>query len=161
MSRRSRLFTVILSALVVAFGAVTLSAIPASATHSSSCSGSLIATEPVINDRGQLIANANIYYSSANGGTNCMKVVLASGHAGITHNMQALIHVCNVRSPCQTYSDTSPTRRDGDSGNFSSYAGPVHVTGTDGRCIRLYALAGGHGHQTGVFTTGSTGVWCG
>ncbi|WP_462417065.1 hypothetical protein [Kytococcus sp. Marseille-QA3725] len=89
---------------------------------SSGCSGSWI-------DGGSVgshpTARWNLYYSSANGGTNCL--VVHDNTAG-SHYMEASVH------PAGDYHTGAK-----DTGIFSTYAGGVNVTGMGGRCVGMHA----------------------
>ncbi|MBJ6639685.1 hypothetical protein H4K36_20780 [Streptomyces sp. DHE7-1] len=99
----------------------------ATATNASAagygCSGSQIDSYNTTAN-GDVWATAYLYYSSANGGTNCA-VLVARKYAGVSHYMTVAIN----KSGSSTWK--------GNDGAFSSYAGPVTVTGTDGHCINL------------------------
>lgn len=71
------------------------------------------------NSLGELAGSLHLWYSSANNGTNCAKVY---DDASGSHSMSVSI---------RTENGTPMT----DSGTFSTYAGGVVVTGTNGKCI--------------------------
>lgn len=77
-----------------------------------------------LRDENGVWSTAYLYYSSANGGTNCASLV-AKKFAGPRHYMSVGINV----SGRSGYKE--------DEGQYSSYAGPVSQTGTDGHCINL------------------------
>ncbi|MFH8493641.1 hypothetical protein [Streptomyces coeruleorubidus] len=99
------------------------------------CPGSLIDTYNTPAS-GEVWGQLRLYYSSANGGTNCA-VLLAKKYYGTTHYMEVGINI----------SGSSDTKLD--SGAYSRYAGPVTVTRTNGHCIDL-----GGGEDIG-------GLWAG
>ncbi|KXK62426.1 hypothetical protein AWW66_08230 [Micromonospora rosaria] len=75
-----------------------------------------------------------VYYSPANGGTNCVWVQKEqnTGTRGTPEWMYVSIARCATNNPnnCGTRSG-----RDTDSGNFQYYAGPVTTSSTASRCI--------------------------
>ncbi|MEV7890748.1 hypothetical protein ACWD3I_42080 [Streptomyces sp. NPDC002817] len=99
------------------------------------CPGSLIDTynSPAT---GEVWAQLRLYYSSANGGTNCA-VLLAKKYYGDVHYMEVGISI----------SGSSNTKLD--YGAYKYYAGPVSVTSTNGHCIDV-----GGGEDIG-------GLWAG
>ncbi|GHD20226.1 hypothetical protein GCM10010313_52410 [Streptomyces violarus] len=99
------------------------------------CAGSLVDTYNTPAS-GEVWGQLRLYYSSANGGTNCA-VLLAKKYYGTTHYMEVGINI----------SGSSNTKLD--SGAYSHYAGPVTVTQTNGHCIDL-----GGGEDIG-------GLWAG
>ncbi|MER5682243.1 hypothetical protein [Streptomyces sp. NPDC002205] len=79
----------------------------------------------------------NLYYSTANGGTNCAVVVDTYWGTGTTKNMIANIWKCKAGTT--PGGSTCPIdTQDNDNGYYSSYAGPVTVTGTAPRCISVW-----------------------
>ncbi|WP_328306913.1 hypothetical protein OG432_01590 [Streptomyces sp. NBC_00442] len=92
----------------------------ATASAASLCPGSLIDTYYNKTSEGTVVSKVQLYYSSANNGTDCA-VNTAVLYAGKTTQLSVYIGVGS------TY--------DGDMGNYTSYAGPVKVTGTNGRCV--------------------------
>ncbi|MFF7451310.1 MULTISPECIES: hypothetical protein [unclassified Streptomyces] len=99
------------------------------------CAGSLVDTynSPAT---GEVWAQLRLYYSSANGGTNCA-VLVAKKYYGDLHYMEVGINI----------SGSSNTKLD--SGAYKYYAGPVSVTSTNGHCIDV-----GGGEDIG-------GLWAG
>ena len=86
---------------------------------SAGCSGALIDHSPLYNGS-RTAGRAELYYSAAHGGTNCVLVKdLASG----SHRMQAFLAVRGAPD----YSD--------DYGLFQEYAGGTFIYPTDGRCV--------------------------
>lgn len=133
----------------------------ASALHSQSCAGTRIFHHPV-KDGTELLAYLDSYYSSTNGGTNCVKLILVSGHFGITHDMEARIVRCNTGNPnttCSTRIASTYTTSQFDRGNYEQYAGPVHVQNTDGLCVayvgQIYSHNGNTG-ESGAYASGAT-----
>lgn len=84
------------------------------------CSGRLIDQSP-LHHGSKKAGRAELYYSSANGGTNCTMVKdLVSG----SHWMQAYLAVPGAPD----YAD--------DYGKFSEYAGGTFIYPTNGKCVR-------------------------
>ncbi|MFE2559770.1 hypothetical protein ACFXGT_27845 [Streptomyces sp. NPDC059352] len=71
---------------------------------------------------GSVWSTAQIYYSSANNGTNCA-VLVAKKWAGIKHPMGINLKV-DGRTGIQV-----------NNGDFAWYAGPVIQTNTNGHCV--------------------------
>ncbi|SDD01464.1 hypothetical protein [Actinokineospora iranica] len=120
---------------LVAFGGITaVSALPAQAsTAAISCSGSVTDRFAHPSGLGELV----IYYNSTNGGTNSACFYHRGAAAGVAAPTYVIIHRCAETSgeggPCTIRATGGP-----DSGNFSSYAGPVGVTGTANYCVAAY-----------------------
>ncbi|WP_329102179.1 hypothetical protein OG792_23160 [Micromonospora sp. NBC_01699] len=77
-----------------------------------------------------------VYYSSANGGTNC-----AWAQKNVNRTTAEPLGIALYR--CATGNPNAacnPTAVDTDSGNFQYYAGPVRVTGTAGGCILIQVI---------------------
>ncbi|MGV9913383.1 hypothetical protein [Streptomyces tendae] len=100
-----------------------------------SCSGSVTAryyaNYPGVGVVGELI----VYYNSTNGGTNSACLYHRGPASGVAGDTNVEIRKC---------SQTSGEGRsctmigwDGDRGNYSSYAGPVGVTGTANNCVSV------------------------
>lgn len=88
---------------------------------SAGCAGSRIDQSPLYSSSGKQAGRAELYYSSAHGGTNCTLVKdLASG----SHQMQAFLTVQGAPD----YSD--------DAGVYSEYAGGTFMYPTNGKCVR-------------------------
>jgi hypothetical protein len=137
------------AALALSFTGLSLATAPGAfaATEAASeygCPGSLIDTYNTPAS-GEVWGQLRLYYSSANGGTNCA-VLLAKKYYGTVHYMEVGINI----------SDSSNTKLD--SGAYSHYAGPVTVTSTNGHCIDL-----GGGEDNGGLWAGRSlkGVHCG
>lgn len=102
---------------------------------SSGCSGTWI-------DGGSVgfhpTARWELYYSSADGGTNCLVV---HDNAEGAHHMEASIH------PGGDYHSGAK-----DIGTFTTYAGGVNVTGMAGRCVGIHAsiVDDGATHSTDI-----------
>jgi hypothetical protein len=87
---------------------------------SAGCSGTLIDSSPLY-DGSKKAGRAELYYSSAHGGTNCTLVKdLVSG----SHQMQAFLTVKGAPD----YSD--------DAGKYKEYAGGTFMYPTNGKCVR-------------------------
>lgn len=84
------------------------------------CPGSVINSGKV---PGHPTATWNLWYSSANGGTNCVKVY---DNTGGSHFMEAMIR------PAGNYHDGAR-----DSGTFTTYAGGSAVKKMAGRCVGM------------------------
>jgi hypothetical protein len=88
-----------------------------------------------------------VYYSNANGGTNCLWFQ-KNYHRGTATSMYMDIGVCGSTP------SSSCTVRDSDSGNFKYYAGRVIATGTANRCIDSFVRIEEYTHYFGPFHCG-------
>ncbi|MGK3206561.1 hypothetical protein [Amycolatopsis sp. MEPSY49] len=107
---------------VVVAGVVVAPVTQAQAATVATCPGSEVSGFPksLKNSLGELAGSLHLWYSSANGGTNCAKVY--DDMSG-SHSMSVSIRRSDQSTPVT------------DSGTFSTYAGGVVVTGTNGKCI--------------------------
>ncbi|MFI6647059.1 hypothetical protein ACIBI8_05445 [Streptomyces sp. NPDC050529] len=110
-----------LGAAVMAVGGANLALAPSAFAGGYGCSGSLVHTQNLLVS-GKVWSTGYIYYSTANGGTNCI-VLVAKKYAGTPHYMYVSLSV----------DGRSGTKKD--EGRFSSYAGPVTQTNTNGHCV--------------------------
>ncbi len=116
-----------LSALAVTASGMGLTA--AESHAASSCSGRLVGSYELYAGGeapdGYVHGQMDIYYSTADGGTNCL--VTRANNAGEGRKyMKAEI------------GPTDSAQTDVDENYYYSYAGPVVVTGTAGRCVTAY-----------------------
>ncbi len=141
----------------------------ANATHYPDCGGTRIDHRATLHHQSELVdgpnpaAYVNVFYSSANGGTNCVKVNLAQGHEGATHRIYVRIVRCNSGNPdaqCVTTEDSTYTAVDTDDGHYKQYGGPVHVGDTAGKCIAFRVHVWKNGTQEGYQGTDGTGAFC-
>lgn len=86
------------------------------------CAGSKVGTY-TLNYNGAVWGHAYLYYSSASGGTNCAVYVTAQ-HVGTTRPMDVWMRFHN---------DLHGGVKD--DGSYASYAGPVRLTNTAGKCL--------------------------
>ncbi|MFI8769237.1 hypothetical protein ACIGN6_30625 [Streptomyces sp. NPDC053792] len=129
----SATFAMLAATLFITPSAYAAEAGTEGATGAYGCSGSLIDTRNVW-DGTKTLGKLYIYYSSANGGTNCAVVVDTYFGSSVLKYMAVDI------SRCATSACTSTDRTQEQSDYFYQYAGPVTITGTDGHCI----TAGGY-----------------
>jgi hypothetical protein len=76
--------------------------------------------KPLKNQLGEQAGTLRLWYSGANGGTNCAKVTSDGAN---TRSISVSIRTETMSTPVT------------DSGSFTTYAGGVVVTGTAGKCI--------------------------
>ncbi|WP_411082658.1 hypothetical protein [Streptomyces sp. cmx-18-6] len=128
----------------LAFGTTT------TASAASGCSGSLVGTYKLKQTNGTVMSTARVYYSTANGGTNC-----ATNTAGLYYGKVTQLSVAIERG--------NLTGRQSDLGDYKYYAGPVRVTGTNGKCINIYvgATNGPSAGQTLVWQEAWHNIHCG
>ncbi|MEU3664100.1 hypothetical protein AB0E77_30820 [Streptomyces sp. NPDC032940] len=113
----------LLSGLLVAAGLNLVAAPSASAAAEAyGCPGSQIDTYNIKDENGSTWGSIYLYYSSANGGTNCV-INMTKKYAGQRHYMDVKLW----------HSGDS----DKDEGYFTQYAGPATVTNSNGKCITL------------------------
>jgi len=137
-----RLLGSALTALVFAVGLVA-PASPATAgttpppilnpPGSSPCSGTLIDHYHRFNNA----VTIYLYYSSANGGTNCAWAQKET-RRGTADYMDIWIGRCSTGNPSRCSLEDNITWSEPDYGYFRYYAGPVQITATAGRCIAIY-----------------------
>jgi hypothetical protein len=132
---------------VVAVLAVLLQTLPAEATHLAGCYGTRQEHVP-LSYGSTVIGYVDLYYSSANNGTNCVKTVSAGPSAGVSKFMIAKVYRCTGRAGSTCVDNLGGfDQRDEDKGNFQSYAGPVSVTGTSSRCVSFVGLVTWNGRE--------------
>jgi hypothetical protein len=117
-------FAVVAGVVAAAFTAVPATQAVAAPAAVTTCPGTEIHNyglpKLLSNSIGEQAGVLRLWYSGANGGTNCAKVY---DNASGSHSMSVSIRTQLMPSPVT------------DSGTFSTYAGGVVVTGTDGLCI--------------------------
>ncbi|WP_454853110.1 hypothetical protein [Promicromonospora soli] len=141
-----------LAALISAVAAVTLLATPAAAEHhgniKESCSGTLLSSAPIKAGTKRL-GHVEIWYSSANGGTNCVETHNELGYAAYT---EAYLWV----------SDPGGARTAWDRGTYSSYAGASYIVNADGHCAKAKGVITYNGRGYAALLPGDGGYsWCG
>ncbi|KJK56416.1 hypothetical protein [Saccharothrix sp. ST-888] len=111
---------------------------PTASASSYGCSGNLVDTYDIKTNggTGTKYGELNLYYSSANGGTNCAVAVDTHFGSGVTKYQGVWIWRCTAGSSAGDFCEYDQS--DYDDGTFAWYAGPATVTGTAGRCIRLF-----------------------
>ncbi|WP_051836323.1 hypothetical protein [Streptomyces sp. NRRL F-2580] len=120
---------VTLAAATMVIGAANLALAPTASAAGYGCAGNLKGSYNIM-AHGEVWSTIQVYYSSGNGGTNCA-VNIARKYAGQRTYMQVHIGRSNVDGEWVS-----------DSGHYTSYAGPVNVTGTNGYCINVAGEAG-------------------
>ena len=112
------------------------------------CPGGLVAGFPkyLTNSQGDQQGRLFLYYSSANGGTNCAKVY---DDASGSHNMSV-----RMRRDDLSYQGS-------DSGYYSTYAGGVLVTSSNGKCIYVSGTLSMGSHSINQFRGSWGPVACG
>ncbi len=138
--------------LVTPLLALGLVVLTPSGAWAATCGGSLIAHNPIKNGSGTVLGYVDVYYSSASGGTNCVRTNSAGPTYGVAKFMLAKVYRCTggAGSNCSDGSGGFD-QRDEDKGTYSYYAGPVSVTGTANRCISYVGLItwGGRDYSAG------------
>jgi hypothetical protein len=144
MHRLSR--TVVATIVLAVIGAL-LPALPASATHIAGCYGTRQEHLPV-KYGSTVVGYVDLYYSSANNGTNCVKTTSAGPSVGVAKFMIAKVYRCTGGAGSLCSDNTGGfDQRDEDKGRFQSFAGPVSVTGTSGRCVSFVGLVAWAGQE--------------
>lgn len=118
-----------LGSTIVALGPTPADAVPID--HP--CGGERISSYKPLSDGGRSIGRVSLWYSSANGGTNC---VMTETYLGRSATTWASLDVQKTGGG---------VRSDTDSGNYAGFAA-VQLGGTDGHCVRW---AGGTGSESG------------
>ncbi len=113
-------------------------ATPSSASASESCSGALIYHQALgaSGKTGSTIAYIDVFYSSANGGTNTACLNKSGDLYAVKSKTEITIQRCGSYYRCPSTVRGEP--RQSDAGQFSYYAGPVSVTGTRSRCVQVW-----------------------
>ncbi|MFF4435044.1 hypothetical protein ACFYZ4_38515 [Streptomyces sp. NPDC001513] len=126
-----------LAALATMTGTAILATAPSAYAGGYGCSGSQVGSYDLQGSDG-VWSTSYLYYSSANGGTNCA-VLVAKKWAGTRHYMSISMKVPGKSGPKEN------------EGQFASYAGPVTQTGTNGHCISmiLWENSPDNDHQAG------------
>lgn len=113
---------VVLTLVAAALTASTILGTPAVAddlANTGPCPGQLVATYPMNDNLGRI----EVYYGRVDGGTNCFKLV-----AGKTKGTSTLLKV-------EASVDGMPENTNLEEGMFKTFAGPINISGTKGRCI--------------------------
>lgn len=148
-SRRVLLIFATLASLVGANLLVSTSAQAASSAQAAtSCSGTISADYTFTYPGEGVIGELTIYYNSSNGGTNSACFYHRGSAAGVAAETYVAIMRCSQTSgEGQTcHNNTAPND---DLGTYSSYAGPVGVTGTANNCVGAIGWIVWHGITVG------------
>ncbi|WP_431681335.1 hypothetical protein [Kitasatospora sp. KL5] len=132
-----RTLSALAAAGLVLLGGITL-APEANAATTYGCSGTLVDTYDLKTNggTGTKYGEMYLYYSSADGGTNCAAAVDTHFASGVTKYQAVYIYRCVAGTKPGDFCDYD--RSDKNTGNFTWYAGPAKITGTANRCIMLY-----------------------
>ncbi|MFF7447570.1 MULTISPECIES: hypothetical protein [unclassified Streptomyces] len=120
-----------LAALALFIGGLVMA--PTASAAGYGCSGNLIDTYDVKTSNGVKYGVVYLYYSTADGGTNC--AVTVDTYFGTRKHMAIFIDRCAAGSVAGR--SCASDQYDSDSGNYITYAGPRQVTGSANRCIKL------------------------
>lgn len=126
--------TRVLSALLVAVSCVMVTGGTASASNNvpgnpgSSCAGSLV-HKPFTKNTSKGSVKIYVYYSSANGGTNC----IIARKSGAWTGKKTFMNLSIWRDDTRALGEYPYTAYD--SGAYTSYAGSISIPHTNGRCI--------------------------
>ncbi|SOD85179.1 hypothetical protein SAMN06272765_2585 [Streptomyces sp. Ag109_G2-15] len=134
MVRNKRIISV-LSVLFSLFGFALITA-PSASAAGYGCSGSLVDNHPIRTTENVTYGNLYLYYDSSTGYNCAVAVKNSAGGAGTASKTTVSIFRCTAGASTGDACTTDAS--DDDSGNYSSYAGPVKVYAPN-RCIRLYA----------------------
>lgn len=110
------------------------------AALAASCgSGTLIQSYPLYSKvyPSTKIAELDIYYSTANGGTNTGCLVHVGAAWGVALDTGVFIWKCASYYNCNGVDPFGGGWNAGDAGTYAYYTGPVSVTGTASRCVAL------------------------
>ncbi len=125
--------------LATAPGALAATGTSGWASTGSSCSGSAISSQYLAGGKFKYVLS----YSSANGGTNCLKLY---NYTGQRTYMQVKLESSDYKAMAW------------DDGNYSQYAGAVRIHGVAGKCINQYVGVSWGGH---FYTADRYNVHCG
>jgi hypothetical protein len=129
---RKRMLGMAAAALAVAGGAAVVTPTAASASVVGRCSGSVAAdgTRTIYDRPGTTpIGRVELWYSSANGGTNC---VMIWNYLGYKASLTPTLWLDDGRS------QSAP-------GSFVTYSNGAQLTGTNGKCARFSGSIAGSG----------------
>jgi hypothetical protein len=126
-------------AVALTFAGLTFAAAPAAQAAGYGCDGTQIDSYAVKTSTGTTYGYLYLYYSSANGGTNCAVTVDTYFGSGVKKWMEVNIYRCVAGKKAGQRCDIIDTfdGSNSDFGNYYSYAGPRSVTGTASRCIMV------------------------
>jgi hypothetical protein len=133
------------AAVMAAICTTVLFAAPASAAEgiSPSCSGAIVAQAPVKLPNGTQVGRVELWYSSANGGTNC--VITRSSLGSSTGGIGAYLWLQDGRSIYDA------------SASYNSYAGGAWISNAAGICVKYKGEVVNASGAVG--TGGRTGSW--
>jgi hypothetical protein len=100
--------------------AIAASPVTAQAGVVSRCTGSVVASKPVLNRLGEQIGRVELWYKSDNGGTNC---VMTWNYLGKVAGLNA------------TLRDDRDGRVQQAPGRFATYSDGAQLTSTNGHCV--------------------------
>jgi hypothetical protein len=136
--RRVTVVAAMFAATVLAFPSPAMAADNMPGRPPSSCPGYLLSGFPITKHYdGSGILRLYVYYSSANGGTNC--AILRTGGAWYGSGGDLRVEIwksANARGNDAPWPDAA-----WDDGNYRYYAGAVYITGTNGKCISVVGSA--------------------
>ncbi|WP_129788958.1 hypothetical protein [Promicromonospora panici] len=137
-----------LAVVVATVAALGLFAAPAYADSygpiKSSCSGTRLASWDLVSGM-TIFGRTELWYSSANGGQNC--VVTYTNSPGAWTEVHLLVDDNDNRTVDST------DRGAGDSGYYNSYAGASYLNNTDGHCVKVIgSVAPRSGGSAGINT---------
>ncbi|GAA3818788.1 hypothetical protein GCM10022206_66380 [Streptomyces chiangmaiensis] len=149
-----------LLASALAFAGLSLVGAPAAHASGYGCSGSLIDSYAVRTNggTGTRYGTLYLYYSTANGGTNCAVTVDTYFGTSVKKYMEVYIWRCVAGTTAGQFCDSDQSAND--TGNYYSYAGPRSVTGTASRCIMVYGRID-NPYGSDVATASTVATHCG
>lgn len=136
--RRRILATAITTGLAAASVILTAPAADAATIHKhgyvrdSGCAGHILESKKLIGDSTRILGRVELWYSSRNGGENC---VITRSYVGRAH-MVAELDVDKDGNKRWSSGDVYSS----DDGVYNSYAGGAYRTGTNGHCVRYQGL---------------------
>ncbi|MFC8532656.1 hypothetical protein ACFUJY_01665 [Streptomyces sp. NPDC057249] len=149
---------VFLASLVVVLGGGIVTA-PAASAAGYGCSGSLIDTYNVNTSSGTKYGEIKLYYSTANGGTNCAVTVDTYFGSSVKKPIRINIIRCEASASAGSYCAAAGSMDDWD--EYYTYAGPVSVTSMSGRCVRLSGSVTNPNNSTVSANRDTGAVHCG
>lgn len=119
---RKMLIGLVTLAATAGLGLVAAPTASAAVQGAYGCAGSEIDTYNIKDTDGSVWGTLHLYYSSANGGTNCV-VNVARKYSGQRHLLEVSIRQGDRFKKQEDY--------------FYEYAGPVSLTSMDGHCVTV------------------------
>ena len=135
--RRLTVLSAVTGILLLGISAPQASASEAGALGAYGCPGNLIDTYAVKTGGGVKYGEIQLYYSTADGGTNCAVTVDTRFSHSVKKDILLSIWKCQSGVSAGYDCNYNGAAGQTDSGSYYSYAGPRSWTGMANRCVQL------------------------